>query len=296
MLSLIICARASDVSLSLKENIANTIGAAYEIIVIDNSDNKYNIFEAYNLGVQRSRYPVLCFMHDDIQYFTKDWGNLALNHFDDEKTGAIGIAGTPYMPYLPGSWWGGNLISINMLSDREGAEHHSFQAYLPAAGNRSKVVVLDGVWFCIRKNLFDSIRFDDDIYRGFHFYDVDTTMQVSQAGYNVYCVFDIVIKHFSKGDINETWTQNALAFNKKWEPLLPATCTQLKYSTRCEAELKTLNEFAMLLIANGQPQKKVYQAAFFKLLKYAKIHFYPKTLLHLTRYLSKSLEPGTHTN
>ena len=289
MLSLIICARASDIPLSLKENIANTIGAEYETIVIDNSGNKYNIFEAYNLGVQRSRHPVLCFMHADIQYFTNDWGNLVLNHFTHEKTGAIGIAGTPYVPYMPGSWWGGNLVNINLLTDRESGEHLSFQAKPPTASNKNKVTVLDGVWFCIRKNLFDTIRFDDATYKGFHFYDVDTMMQVSQAGHNVYCVFDILIKHFSKGDINQTWNQNALAFNNKWKRVLPAACTQLKYQVRCEAELQTLNEFTAILIANGAPPKKVYRAAFFRLLKHVQIHFYPKTLLHLSRYLSKSL-------
>ncbi len=289
MISLIICSRSSAISPTLLNNIEKTIGVPYEIISIDNSNNKYSICAAYNLGVEKSKYPILCFMHDDIQYFTKDWGNLVLNHFGEEKTGAIGIAGTPYVPYLPGSWWGGNLININMLSDREGREHLSFQAYPPTADNRSKVVVLDGVWFCIRKSLFDTIRFDDTAYCGFHFYDVDTTMQVNQAGYNVYCVFDILIKHFSKSEINKIWIQNALVFNKKWKTVLPAACAQLKYGTRCEAELKTLNEFARILIANGEPSKKVFRITLFKLLKYAKIHFYPKTLLHLSRYLSKSL-------
>jgi GT2 family glycosyltransferase len=289
MISLIMCSRSSAIDQALLNNIENTIGVPYEIISIDNSNNKYGICAAYNLGVEKSKYPVLCFMHDDIQYFTKDWGNLVLNHFDDEKTGAIGIAGTPYIPYLPGTWWGGSLININMLSNRDGCEHHSFQTYPPSADNRSKVVVLDGVWFCIRKKLFDTIRFDDTIYHGFHFYDVDTTMQVSQAGYNAYCVFDILIKHFSKGDINETWTQNALAFNKKWRMVLPAACTQLKYNTRCEAELKTLNEFAMILIANGEPPKKAYRTVLFMLLKQFRVYFFYKTPVYLGKYLVKSL-------
>ncbi|MEP6614601.1 MAG: glycosyltransferase [Mucilaginibacter sp.] len=289
MLSLIICARANDIPLSLKENIADTIGADYEIVVIDNSDNSHSIFSAYNLGAQKSKYPYLCFMHDDIAFHTQNWGELVSNHFNDEKAGAIGIAGTPYVPYMPGSWWGGNLVNINILSDREGGEHHSFQAIPPTTANKNNVLVLDGVWFCIRKSLFDKIRFDDVTYSGFHFYDVDITMQVSQAGYNVYCVFDILIKHCSEADINETWIQNALAFNKKWNTVLPAACTQLEYVTRCEAELKTLNEFARMLMANGRPQKKAYRTVLFMLLKHFRIYFYYKTPAYLGKYLMKSL-------
>jgi hypothetical protein len=30
-----------------------TIGCEYELIIIDNSENKYSIYEAYNLGIER---------------------------------------------------------------------------------------------------------------------------------------------------------------------------------------------------------------------------------------------------
>ncbi len=68
MISLIICSRKSDISNSLKENIERTIGTDYELIVIDNSTNKYSIFSAYNEGVRRSKGDILCFMHEDILY------------------------------------------------------------------------------------------------------------------------------------------------------------------------------------------------------------------------------------
>ena len=55
MLSLIICSRHSDISDKLKDNIQKTIIAEYELIVIDNSKNKYSIFSAYNEGVKKAR-------------------------------------------------------------------------------------------------------------------------------------------------------------------------------------------------------------------------------------------------
>lgn len=56
MISIIICSRYSSLSQELQSNIHATIGACeYELVHIDNSENKYNIFEAYNLGVRKAQ-------------------------------------------------------------------------------------------------------------------------------------------------------------------------------------------------------------------------------------------------
>src|ERR1700743_2400536 len=100
----------------LKKNIKDTIGTPHEIILIDNSANSYSIFQAYNIGVKQSRFPNLCFMHDDITYHTKNWGSKVLKHFEDEQRGAIGIAGSPYAACLPGSWWAGGMVNEILVS------------------------------------------------------------------------------------------------------------------------------------------------------------------------------------
>ena len=62
MISIIICSRKANVPKELKENIASTIGCEYELCVIDNSRNEYNIFSAYNEGIRRAKGDILCFM------------------------------------------------------------------------------------------------------------------------------------------------------------------------------------------------------------------------------------------
>ena len=62
MISIIICSRFQSISKELKDNIENTVGVVHEIICIDNSKSQYDIFSAYNEGVKRSQYPLLCFM------------------------------------------------------------------------------------------------------------------------------------------------------------------------------------------------------------------------------------------
>lgn len=73
MISVIICSRAKIIKTNLFENIKNTIGCNYELIVIDNSENKFSIFQAYNLGIEKSLGDYLCFLHDDVFIHTDGW-------------------------------------------------------------------------------------------------------------------------------------------------------------------------------------------------------------------------------
>ncbi len=72
MISIIICSRHPDISASLRENMEETIGVEFEIVTIDNSHGKYSISSAYNRGVERSLYPYVCFVHDDVLFRTKN--------------------------------------------------------------------------------------------------------------------------------------------------------------------------------------------------------------------------------
>ena len=59
MISIIICSRFQSISKELKDNIENTVGVVHEIICIDNSKSQYDIFSAYNEGVN-IHFSVLC--------------------------------------------------------------------------------------------------------------------------------------------------------------------------------------------------------------------------------------------
>ena len=91
-ISIIICSRTKKLTPVFLENIEKTVGVDYELIVIDNSENKYSIFEAYNLGIKKSKGEVLCFMHDDVLFHTNNWGNILQTIFNkNELIGLIGI-------------------------------------------------------------------------------------------------------------------------------------------------------------------------------------------------------------
>jgi hypothetical protein len=289
VISLIICSRTPQISDILKANIGDTVGVPFEIITIDNSANSYNIFQAYNIGVSRSKYPYLCFMHDDIEYKTTGWGQKVAAHFADEKTGAIGIGGSPYMPAMPGSWWAGGLVNENIIKMQQNVATTMVKYADNQPAGQKEVVVLDGVWMCIRRSLFDKISFDEVHFKGFHYYDLDISLQVQQQGYKLYCVFDVLLEHFGIGNMNSTWADNARAFRNKWASVLPVSAVKVTYAKASDIALKTLNEYVQVLLSNNVPKKKAFRMGFAELVKFYKGYFYYKTPGYLYRYAVKAL-------
>ena len=106
MISIIICSRTKTITPVLLENIKNTVGANYELIVIDNSENNYSIFEAYNLGIKKSKSELLCFIHDDVLLHTNNWGTILIDIFNNNKNlGLLGVAGAKVKTKMPSPWW-----------------------------------------------------------------------------------------------------------------------------------------------------------------------------------------------
>lgn len=223
MLSCIICSRYSDISPELKQNIHNTIGVDYELVVIDNSRNEYSIFSAYNEGVRRAKGDIFCFMHEDIEYVTPNWGSIVQREMLNSKVGCIGVAGTYFMPQKLATWcsvyanigqWiyktpDGNLVTYDM--GKGISEDNSVLA-----------VVVDGLWMCIRASLFDQIRFDENTYHGgFHCYDLDICMQVHSVGYEVRVSTEIMMIHSSMGNVNSDFYERLEKWNAKWRWMLP---------------------------------------------------------------------------
>lgn len=243
MISIIVCSRREHDFRKLKSNIEKTIGSHFEIIRINNTNNQYNIFQAYNEGVRRSKGDILCFCHEDIFFHSANWGKNVLRHFQDEKLGAIGVAGCSALPKVPAPWWNSgslnqqlkNIIQhYNNSSDSNIKNQNgiSISKDYNNPGNLKiqPVVAVDGVWFCIRKELFKIISFDEKTYPGFHFYDIDICLQVLTSFHSVKVavVYDVLIEHLSQGTLNKDWVLALIAFNQKWLEKKPIFSTQDK--------------------------------------------------------------------
>lgn len=258
MLSIIICSRTKEINDNLLRNIKEHIGnIIYEIICIDNSKNQYNIFQAYNNGIKKASYPYLCFMHDDILFHSDNWGRNIIKHFEDESIGMLGISGPRFLSFVPSIWWGSNAynkyspsVCQHSLDTNRNTRVSVYQNIKPTYKNTIDVIAIDGLFFCIRKSLFDHISFDEKTYKGFHFYDLDISMQIKNSGYRIVVIYDVLIEHISASQLNISWLDSARFFYDKWKNNLPLTTYKMTLKERKNLERSSLKVMSEILSDN----------------------------------------------
>ncbi len=255
MISVIICSKHEKLSESVRQNINNTIGVPYEIVCINNSRNEYSIFSAYNKGIAESKYPFLCFVHEDVNFQTKNWGNIIKSHLNNSTTGLVGVAGSNTVLSVPSSWSSSQEKYINIIQ----SEKHSEHVRLPLEHNDDKqeVILLDGVFLGANRNIFSKITFDEKL-KGFHGYDLDICLQSAFAGFQNYVVFDILIEHYSKGFRNKRYFENLIQVFGKWEKFLPIY-DKNKYTAEeiLKSEEKMINYLFIKMIKRGFSAKEI---------------------------------------
>jgi glycosyltransferase involved in cell wall biosynthesis len=226
MISVIICSVDETYQAQVRENIANTIGVPYEVIIISNALELGGMCAAYNKGAERARYDLLCFMHDDVEFLTEQWGQKVNAHFADPELAMIGLAGSRYKSKTLSGWWSGlkeaDCCNIYQRwqdgSDRQVVlrpQHITNETAIP-------VKTLDGVWICMRKQVWSAHPFNSDDLKGFHFYDLDISLRVS-ATHKIAVVYDVAMVHFSNGTFGDDWIQSALHFHNVVSVALPCS-------------------------------------------------------------------------
>lgn len=230
MISIIICSRTSVISDNLLENILLTIGADHELIVIDNSENKYSIFEAYNIGINKSKGEIVCFIHDDINFLTLNWGGILIKIFNEnKKVGLIGVAGAKSKTKMPSAWWNCGDKDLYMNINQylaNGNKEYWYKGF--DKSTIEEVVVIDGVFMAARKD--NSISFNTKL-TGFHNYDLNLSFEYLKKGYIVVVTNNILLDHFSIGVLNESWYKSALQIHKLYNDFLPLNKSNNSYSS-----------------------------------------------------------------
>jgi hypothetical protein len=274
MISIIICSREQTISFDLYENIKDTIGCEYELIVIDNSKNKYSIFEAYNLGIEKSKGKYLCFIHDDIFIHTKGWGNNLHRIFnEDSKIGLIGVAGAKVKTKMPSAWWDctDEQKVINIIQHFKNKEKEElFMGFEDASD--TEVVVIDGVFMAMRRD----IRFIFDLrLKGFHNYDLYISLKHHMFNKKVLVTSKILLEHFSEGSLNKAWYESTSLFHKLYKNYLPV---DVNGEYKNEHLKKTEFEYGKTFITRLVQHKLYWDAIYwwfeiFKLKPKSKYHF-----------------------
>lgn len=228
MISIIICSRTADISKELRQNITATVGCAYELCIVDNSRNEYNIFTAYEEGTRRAKGDVLCFIHDDIIFHTDGWGSVLEKHIKrNPEVGAIGVLGGHYLPKRPCYWLEPRKESANYIQglSKNGQYYTRRIIHQLYRSERTYVAAIDGLFMAMPRRLFaeGEVKWDTQTFHGFHFYDADMCMQVHRAGYEVEIIWDILIEHKSCSGFTEAFLEARKIWFKKWEKDMPIT-------------------------------------------------------------------------
>jgi len=88
---------------------------------------------------------------------------------------------------------------------------------------------LDGLFLFVKRSIWKENPFDEEKIKGFHFYDADFSFGVAQKWQNYVCL-TVDIYHFSFGNCDRIYYENARIFQKKWKDKLPYSINKQKVS------------------------------------------------------------------
>lgn len=249
MISIVVCSRDEEIFEQFRKNVELTIGCVFEIICIHNPDGEIGICKAYNRGMERVRYDIVCFAHEDISFETKNWGEKVVQHLSSPAVGLIGVAGGDTKGWVPSSWssfiFPSEVSLIQHFRDGERKTERIVRTGYPFLRDKAKPVAsLDGVWMCTRRDVLRLFSFDENTFTGFHGYDIDFSLQVGTA-FKVCVVFDVILHHYSEGSFNEEWMQFAIKLSDKWRKILPVSVRPLSRTDLVNQHWTAMRNFIM---------------------------------------------------
>lgn len=227
MITMIICSINPERCNKLLENISKTIGVEYETIVFDNRNEQWGLCRVYNHCAAKAKFPYLCFIHEDVHINTDNWGKKIIETIEKiPDCGVVGFAGGTHAGKNISSWSAGQRRA-NVCDGFNGKNHSYLRLNYkthhyanPYAEEFSKVLFIDGLFQLVKKTIWEEIKYDEDTFSGFHFYDLDFSFAVSEK-YNNYVLLCFDVFHDSPGNINSEYVKNIFAFQSKWKNKLP---------------------------------------------------------------------------
>lgn len=209
MISVIVCSADAEKTAHVHAHYERLLGTVpNERLLIYNPES---MAAGYNQAIDKSRGDVLIFSHDDVEFLQDDFVGTIERHL--QSVDVLGVAGTDL---LTGANWisagGGHLFG-------QVAHPHSRGFGVCEYGTESVLatdcMALDGCWMCAKREVVESIRFDDATFDGFHCYDLDFSFRAHLARYRVGVASDLFPIHYSGGTYNERWRESCRKFEQK---------------------------------------------------------------------------------
>ena len=178
-------------------------GYSIEYIKIENAKS---MTSGYNEGISKATGKYKIYLHQDVLIINKNFLLDILDVFKDERIGLIGVAGAQNMP-PNGIWWESrmpynhiyhNAYNGNLVKNEYGTSH-------------KKIINAEAIDGLIMITQYD-VKWRDDIFCGWHFYDVSQVQEYSKFGYKT------VILNNKEADVIHdcgiTWTSSDEEYEK----------------------------------------------------------------------------------
>ena len=264
MISFIICSMSPERVEKLSRNIEKTIGdTPYEIIAFDNRETKYGITKVYNLCAEKARYECLCFVHEDVIFRSRNWGESIVAQLGTPRCGCIGFAGSKVKSKLLSSvhsikpYFVSNYIQSGFKKGCKIYENNIMEDT-----DFEPCVTLDGLCIFVRKDVWEEIHFDEEIVTGFHGYDLDFSIRVALQ-YRNYICNTLILEHTSIGSFSTDWVNSTIALHEHqaWKDKLPIYSPDIDPGSFTEAQENDIffYFFIRYAIRARYPFKNVYR-------------------------------------
>jgi hypothetical protein len=285
MISVIICSVNPIQLQEVSQNISETIGLPYELIAVDNRNSVRGICSVYNEAAENAKYNYLCFVHEDVKFHTKGWGEELIQLLSDKSIGLVGVSGTVYKSVYPSTWSAcdTSFYRTNCLQHFKAKQEPIIMYSNPNNSSYCETVLVDGVFMATREEIWANNQFDESNFKGFHGYDLDWSYSI-RKNYKVIVTYKILIEHFSEGVLSKDWIKSSLLLHNKWKYWLPFSAEKLQpINIRFSNFLSIQNWLSVLLLFKGFTPfvVKSYFTLIFRYTFYNRLRFTKKVFLYL---------------
>lgn len=258
LISIIVCSIDSELFKQFQKNVNDTIGCEFEMIRIDNTNTGKAICKIYNEGFLRAKGNVICYCHEDILFETINWGLRLHELLSMPEIGLVGCAGAVYKSKYPNAWVAvpKEYYRANMVQKK--SDGTSFYTHILDEGKYSEVAVLDGCFLAGRNEVFKKYKWNEDLLKGFHLYDLDMSLQI-QATYKLAVANEIKIVHLSEGNFGMEWLKESEKFHSKSKARLPVSVKELSSKEQQLLDYFGMNAYLQQLKQLKQPILKIWK-------------------------------------
>lgn len=160
----------------------------------------------------------LVLLHQDVEITDAEFFPRLRADLRDPSVGLVGILGATGVRSL-----------VYWRADVRGFVRERHRT-LDFGRGRHEVDAVDGMLLALAPQVFKRLRFDDDLCRGFHGYDIDFSFTVRAAGLRV-LVDDLPVIHHTKGGYGDrqAYLRSCRAWRRKWMSTAPLTTRILSW-------------------------------------------------------------------